>query len=160
MVVIQIITSCMLVLAATGGVAADQDGVDIHLNGPANIIYCSAPQSPEEEELCNACPNPQMECPESEGFFQMPSSDQCFKVFAYEQLDWEDAGSFCKEAGLVLAEPKPDISPAMQQYLNDTYGDLNLNLWVNGQWSKDLGVHSTLWSVQQDMSPIPSLYVK
>ena len=63
-----------------------------------------------------------LDCPEDEGYFKTPGSDQCFKAYRDELRTWEAGDEWCKAQGLELAQPQNHNAAWIQTYLRGRYG--------------------------------------
>ncbi|CAL4241093.1 unnamed protein product, partial [Meganyctiphanes norvegica] len=58
-------------------------------------------------------------CPK--GYFKIPASDKCFKIFLDKKRSWDEANAWCQGKDMIMA--KPDDPLTLKNYLNIRYGD-------------------------------------
>ncbi|CAL4134972.1 unnamed protein product, partial [Meganyctiphanes norvegica] len=59
-------------------------------------------------------------CPEDEGFFLLPSTNQCFKYFKDRPRNWTESNELCLAENLVMAQPYDAVN--LRSYIVQRYG--------------------------------------
>ncbi|CAL4210622.1 unnamed protein product, partial [Meganyctiphanes norvegica] len=112
---------------------------------PTNSIDCRGRLVPNgcKPGNCQCCiPG----CPEDQGFFELPSTNQCFKYFKDRQRNWTESNELCLAENLVMAQPYDAVN--LRSYIVQRYGYYSeawlgacgngtYIKWQDGTWQHD-----------------------